>query len=66
MTINLTINSFFRHPLRWGKCPMNLKREWVFGLFYDRRMSPISFTDIKILSLYFYKWQYTISNYPLI
>ena len=64
-SINFTIDNYFRHPLRWGKCPMNIHSIKVFGFIYNRRPSPTSRIDIWYLNMYFYKWVWTISNRPL-
>lgn len=65
MRINFTIDNYFRHPLRWGRCPMSIGKHIVFGFTYNKQKSPTSFTDIWYLNLYFYKWRYTVSNRPI-
>lgn len=63
--INFTINNQFRHPLRWGKCPMNIGSIKSFGFIFIKKPHPSSLKDIWYLNLYFYKWCYTMSNYPI-
>ena len=64
-TINFTLDNWFRNPLRWGKCPMNIGRPVVFGFIYNKMSHPHHIKDIWYLNLYFYKWVRTISNYPI-
>lgn len=64
--INATLNNSFRHPLRWGKCPVNLGEDRVYGFIasWGEKM-PASLTNRWTVVLYFYKWFWAISNYNI-
>lgn len=67
MKINLTIDNYFRHPLRWGRCPAEKIRGQLrmFGFFFKKELYLTSLTDRWVLVIYFYKWYKAWSNYPL-
>lgn len=61
-SFNFTIDSLFRHPLRWGICPIDVNKYWIFGITYSKENS---FNSIKMkwfIIIYFYQWYYVISN----
>lgn len=60
--MNLTINNSFRNPLRWGKCPVNLGEDWVFGLKTKTYYLIGRLGRFLSITFYFYKWYYHIGN----
>jgi len=65
--INLTLNNSFRHPLRWGRCPLNLREDKIYGLFISwGQKNPASFKDRWAIGFYFGTRYKVWSNYPLI
>lgn len=62
--INLTLDNVFRNPFRWGRCPMSLSKERVYGIYVSwGEMMPTSLTNRWVVVLYFYKWYWGISNF---
>lgn len=64
--INITIDNQFRHPFRWGRCPINLKSFWVFGFKYYTLKENMRVKDRWVFVFYFGKKYKSWSNYPFI
>lgn len=65
-TYRYTIDNYFRHPFRWGKCPMNIGRQKIYGIYFHYgEMLPTRFKKRWVFIIYFYKWCGIWSNYPI-
>ncbi len=62
MKLNLTLDNCFRHPLRWGKCPMSVGGERIYGLVYQSGLREAHFGRWRNLTLYFHKWFWSITR----
>lgn len=65
MKINLTLDNQFRHPIRWGKCPISTGSWRGFGLTFETRRNVGYFEKQWILIFYFWKWFRLFSNQPI-
>ena len=63
----LYVDNMFRNPFRWGRCPMSIRHEYVFGIYlHFGEMMMTSFTKRWVITLYVGKWFYSVSNYTFI
>ena len=63
-SLNLTIDNYFRHPLRWRRCPVRkLDPLKAFGVFiYWNKPDRYNLKKHWGVYIYFWKWFYFIST----
>ncbi len=63
--ILLTLDNIFRHPLRWGRCPVSIGKVKVYGLSFERKYRIGNIGKQWILCFYFGSKVKIYSNYPV-
>lgn len=61
-TLNLTIDSYFRNPLRWGKCPLNQEMYWVYGIKTYQGHHPTRIKPVRWVAIFYGKKYKMFSN----
>ena len=63
-SFNLSIDNQFRHPLRWGNCPLSVgSKIIVYGIVYTNMRNSVGrIRNDWALTFYFHRWSYGFTN----